>query len=170
MGGRANRRSKQEVAPRGEARTVFVAIASRMIVVPALVLPFMAWGASVDKPPVFEEYVLCMTLPVLNLMFCLQPSLHLVPSVATRIAACSYSFSGMSSSVDLRIDLCADSKADDPRRRWRRLRAPHLAHHLLVILHRYSTHDHCSGGHRYAHRKALRARFICGHCLTRTQI
>lgn len=57
VGGKASKRSKSEAAPRGEGRTVFVAIASRMIVVPALVLPFMAWGASVDQPPVFEEYV-----------------------------------------------------------------------------------------------------------------
>ena len=57
VGGKTNEQPRRNAAPRGEARTVFVAIASRMIVVPALVLPFMAWGASVDQPPVFEEYV-----------------------------------------------------------------------------------------------------------------
>jgi auxin efflux carrier family protein len=39
----------------GEGRTVFVAILARMVVVPALFLPFMVMGAIRDHPPVFKE-------------------------------------------------------------------------------------------------------------------
>ena len=40
---------------RGEGRTIFVAIFARMVVVPALFLPFMAIGALRSHPPVFQE-------------------------------------------------------------------------------------------------------------------
>ncbi|KZV67846.1 hypothetical protein PENSPDRAFT_676641 [Peniophora sp. CONT] len=64
VGGKS-KEMKQDAAPRGEARTVFVAIVSRMVLVPALVLPFMAWGASVDTPPVFEDPVFILSLVLL---------------------------------------------------------------------------------------------------------
>jgi len=40
---------------KGEGRTIFVAILARMVVVPALFLPFIAIGALRTHPPVFEE-------------------------------------------------------------------------------------------------------------------
>jgi predicted permease len=39
----------------GEGKTIFVAILARMVVVPALFLPFMAIGALHGRPPVFRE-------------------------------------------------------------------------------------------------------------------
>ena len=45
----------QQRTGRGEGRTIFVAIFARMIVVPALFLPFMAIGALRSHPPVFQE-------------------------------------------------------------------------------------------------------------------
>lgn len=45
----------QQQVGKGEGRTIFVAIFARMIVVPALFLPFMAIGALRDHPPVFQE-------------------------------------------------------------------------------------------------------------------
>ena len=51
-----DRRSRvQKRASKGEGRTIFVAIFARMIVVPALFLPFMAIGAVRSHPPVFQE-------------------------------------------------------------------------------------------------------------------
>jgi auxin efflux carrier family protein len=41
----------------GEGRTIFLAIFARMVVVPALFLPFMVIGAIHKYPPVFQEYV-----------------------------------------------------------------------------------------------------------------
>ena len=40
---------------KGEGKTVFVAILARMVVVPALFLPFIAIGALRTHPPVFQE-------------------------------------------------------------------------------------------------------------------
>jgi predicted permease len=45
----------QQRAGRGEGRTIFVAIFARMVVVPAIFLPFMAIGALRNHPPVFQE-------------------------------------------------------------------------------------------------------------------
>ena len=45
----------QQRVSKGEGRTIFVAIFARMIVVPALFLPFMAIGALRNHPPVFQE-------------------------------------------------------------------------------------------------------------------
>lgn len=45
----------QQRVGRGEGRTIFVAIFARMVVVPALFLPFMAIGALRNHPPVFQE-------------------------------------------------------------------------------------------------------------------
>jgi predicted permease len=39
----------------GEGKTIFVAILARMVVVPALFLPFIVIGALHDRPPVFQE-------------------------------------------------------------------------------------------------------------------
>ena len=39
----------------GEGKTVFVAIAARMVITPALFLPLMCLGAWLDLPTVFEE-------------------------------------------------------------------------------------------------------------------
>lgn len=41
--------------PKGEGKTIFVAIFARMVVVPALFLPFIAIGALKTHPPVFQE-------------------------------------------------------------------------------------------------------------------
>jgi predicted permease len=40
---------------KGEEKTIFVAILARMVVVPALFLPFIAIGALRTHPPVFQE-------------------------------------------------------------------------------------------------------------------
>lgn len=40
---------------KGEGKTIFVAILARMVVVPALFLPFITIGAMYDRPPVFQE-------------------------------------------------------------------------------------------------------------------
>ena len=45
----------QKRVGKGEGRTIFVAILARMVVVPALFLPFMAIGALRNHPPVFQE-------------------------------------------------------------------------------------------------------------------
>lgn len=50
-----SRVQQQKPVGRGEGRTIFVAIFARMIVVPALFLPFMAIGALRSHPPVFQE-------------------------------------------------------------------------------------------------------------------
>lgn len=51
----------QQRSGRGEGKTVFVAIFARMIVVPALFLPFMALGALWDHPPVFQDPVFILS-------------------------------------------------------------------------------------------------------------
>jgi len=51
----------QQRAGRGEGRTIFVAIFARMIVVPALFLPFMAIGALRNHPPVFQDPVFILS-------------------------------------------------------------------------------------------------------------
>ncbi|KAI9465733.1 auxin efflux carrier [Lactarius psammicola] len=57
-----DRRSRvQQRAGKGEGRTIFVAIFARMIVVPALFLPFMAIGALRDHPPVFQDPVFILS-------------------------------------------------------------------------------------------------------------
>ncbi|KAH9060599.1 auxin efflux carrier [Lactarius vividus] len=57
-----DRRSRvQQRAGKGEGRTIFVAIFARMIVVPALFLPFMAIGALRNHPPVFQDPVFILS-------------------------------------------------------------------------------------------------------------
>ncbi|KAH8996352.1 auxin efflux carrier [Lactarius akahatsu] len=57
-----DRRSRvQQRVGKGEGRTIFVAIFARMIVVPALFLPFMAIGALRDHPPVFQDPVFILS-------------------------------------------------------------------------------------------------------------
>ncbi|KAI0051330.1 hypothetical protein FA95DRAFT_314467 [Auriscalpium vulgare] len=50
---------------KGEGKTVLVAIASRMLITPALFLPFMILGAARDIPPVFEDPVFVLSLVLL---------------------------------------------------------------------------------------------------------
>ncbi|KAI0296458.1 auxin efflux carrier [Russula brevipes] len=45
----------------GEGKTIFVAILARMVVVPALFLPFIAVGALHDRAPVFQDPVLVLS-------------------------------------------------------------------------------------------------------------
>lgn len=57
-----DRRSRvQQRVGKGEGRTIFVAIFARMIVVPALFLPFMAFGALRNHPPVFQDPVFILS-------------------------------------------------------------------------------------------------------------
>jgi predicted permease len=57
-----DRRSRvQQRVGKGEGRTIFVAIFARMIVVPALFLPFMAIGALRNHPPVFQDPVFILS-------------------------------------------------------------------------------------------------------------
>ncbi|KAN0131954.1 Auxin efflux carrier [Lactarius tabidus] len=51
----------QQRAGRGEGRTIFVAIFARMVVVPAIFLPFMAIGALRNHPPVFQDPVFILS-------------------------------------------------------------------------------------------------------------
>lgn len=51
----------QPWAGRGEGRTIFVAIFARMVVVPAIFLPFMALGALRNHPPVFQDPVFILS-------------------------------------------------------------------------------------------------------------
>jgi predicted permease len=51
----------QQRVGKGEGRTIFVAIFARMIVVPALFLPFMAIGALRNHPPVFQDPVFILS-------------------------------------------------------------------------------------------------------------
>ncbi|KAI0301620.1 membrane transport protein-domain-containing protein [Multifurca ochricompacta] len=53
-------RTPQRVS-KGEGKTVFVSILARMVVVPALFLPFMAIGALWDHPPVFQDPVFILS-------------------------------------------------------------------------------------------------------------
>jgi len=46
---------------KGEGKTIFVAILARMVVVPALFLPFIAIGALHDRPPVFQDPVFVLS-------------------------------------------------------------------------------------------------------------
>ena len=41
----------------GETKTVFIAVASRMLIVPLVFLPLLAVAAIYDVPKVFDEYV-----------------------------------------------------------------------------------------------------------------
>lgn len=56
---KAREQDRQPITPhsegQGEGKTIFVAILARMVVVPALFLPFIAIGALQTHPPVFEE-------------------------------------------------------------------------------------------------------------------
>ena len=56
---KAREQDEQRVTPpregKGEGKTIFVAILARMVIVPALFLPFIALGALQTHPPVFEE-------------------------------------------------------------------------------------------------------------------
>jgi len=56
---KAREQDGQPVTPHrereGEGKTIFVAILARMVVVPALFLPFIAIGALRTHPPVFQE-------------------------------------------------------------------------------------------------------------------
>ncbi|ETW77828.1 hypothetical protein HETIRDRAFT_56145 [Heterobasidion irregulare TC 32-1] len=49
----------------GEGKTVFVAIAARMVITPALFLPLMCLGAWLDLPTVFEDPVFVLALVLL---------------------------------------------------------------------------------------------------------
>ncbi|KAI0296456.1 auxin efflux carrier [Russula brevipes] len=46
---------------KGEGKTIFVAILARMVVVPALFLPFIVIGALHDRPPVFQDPVFVLS-------------------------------------------------------------------------------------------------------------
>ncbi|KAI0035793.1 membrane transport protein-domain-containing protein [Vararia minispora EC-137] len=64
-GPRGTPRERKMRVVEGEARTVFVAVVSRMLVVPAMFLPLIAFGASRDVPPVFEDPVFILSLVLL---------------------------------------------------------------------------------------------------------
>ncbi|KAI0250688.1 auxin efflux carrier [Lactifluus subvellereus] len=51
----------QQNVSKGEGKTIFVAILARMIVVPALFLPFIVIGAIHDRPPVFQDPVFILS-------------------------------------------------------------------------------------------------------------
>jgi len=53
--------SKRKEKP-GETKTVMLAIASRMIITPMLIVPVMVWATKSDWHAVFEECVICLFL------------------------------------------------------------------------------------------------------------
>lgn len=62
----AERRRQQAESRPGETKTVVVAILSRMVITPLLLLPLMAIGAKWDFQEVFAEYVSVLVLVELN--------------------------------------------------------------------------------------------------------
>jgi len=62
---KAREQDGQPVTPHrestGEGKTIFVAILARMVVVPALFLPFIALGALRTHPPVFQDPVFVLS-------------------------------------------------------------------------------------------------------------
>jgi len=62
---KAREQDRRPITPhregKGEGKTIFVAILARMVIVPALFLPFIAIGALQTHPPVFEDPVFILS-------------------------------------------------------------------------------------------------------------
>ncbi|KAH9996724.1 membrane transport protein-domain-containing protein [Russula compacta] len=62
---KAREEDRPQITPhptrKGEGKTIFVVILARMVVVPALFLPFMAIGAHRSHPPVFQDPVFILS-------------------------------------------------------------------------------------------------------------
>ncbi|KAH9966174.1 auxin efflux carrier [Lactifluus volemus] len=77
----------QSVIP-GEGRTIFLAIFSRMVVVPALFLPFMVIGAIHKYPPVFQDPVFILS----NVLLLASPPALALAQVTQPVASSSVKF------------------------------------------------------------------------------
>jgi predicted permease len=128
----------------GETKTVVIAVLSRMILTPLLLLPLMVVCARFDLHAVFDECVLFLStaLRVTDMVwnspvFVVANVLLVSSPPALTLAQVSRGSTSLLRNVSLRFA----SHTDNASSVRRRLRATHQPHDLLGVLRRHTAHD-----------------------------